>query len=163
MIDRADTQLRISVNGAPHEVEATPETPLLYVLRNEVGLHAAKYGCGLGRCGACTVLIDGEVAYSCIVPVSEVAGREVTTLEGLAADGDLHPVQRAFLEEQAAQCGYCTPGIVVTLAALLDRNPSPSDTEIRAALHGTLCRCGAHARILRAARRATELATPSNP
>ena len=163
MIDRADTRIRISVNGAPHEVEATPETPLLYGLRNEIGLHAAKYGCGLGRCGACTVLVDGEVAYSCIVPVAEVAGREVTTLEGLAADGDLHPVQRAFLEEQAAQCGYCTPGIVVTLAALLDRNPSPSDGEIRAALDGTLCRCGAHARILRAARRAAELANPSNP
>ncbi len=150
---------RIVVNGREHEVTATPETPLLYVLRNELGLVAAKYGCGLGRCGACAVLIDGEVALSCLVSVGEVAG-EVTTLEGLGAVDDLHPLQRAFLDEQAAQCGYCTAGMIVTAAALLDRIPEPTDTEIREALAGTLCRCGSHPRILRAVRQASEAMKP---
>lgn len=146
--------MRITVNGQEHAVAATPETPLLTVLRNELGLVAAKYGCGLGRCGACTVHLDGEAALACVVPVGEVGGREVVTLEGLGGPEALHPLQEAFLAEQAAQCGYCTPGIVMAAAALLARNPAPSDAEIREALAGTLCRCGAHVRILRAIHRA---------
>lgn len=156
----SDAQVQISVNGRPHRVEATPETPLLYVLRNELRLNAAKYGCGLSRCGACTVHVDGEAVHSCVVTVGELAGREVTTLEGLGDADRLHPLQQAFLDEQAAQCGYCIPGIVMTAAALLKRNPAPSDGEIREALEGKLCRCGSHPRILRAIRRAAEAAAP---
>lgn len=152
---------RIMVNGHQHDVEATPDAPLLYVLRNELGLNAARYGCGLSRCGACTVHVDGEAIHACVVPVGEVAGREVTTLEGLGTPEALHPLQQAFLDEQAAQCGYCIPGIVMTAAALLARNPSPSDGEIREALEGKLCRCGSHQRILRAIRRAAGMGTPS--
>jgi nicotinate dehydrogenase subunit A len=153
--------VRITVNGREHEVAATPETPLLYVLRNELGLVAAKYGCGLGRCGACAVLVDGAVALSCVTPVGEVAA-PVTTLEGLGTASDLHPLQRAFLEEQAAQCGYCTAGMVVTAAALLARNPDPTDGEIREALAGTLCRCGSHPRILKAIKRAAATMAPAS-
>jgi nicotinate dehydrogenase subunit A len=145
-----ESPLRITVNGQVHDVPAAPDTPLLYVLRNDLRLNAAKYGCGLGRCGACTVHIDGEAAYACMVPVGEVAGRKVTTLEGLGSVGNLHPLQQAFLDEQAGQCGYCVPGIVMTAAALLAKNPRPTDTELRTALEGTLCRCGAHGRMLRA-------------
>lgn len=148
--------IRITVNGASHDVVATPETPLLAVLRNELGLNAAKYGCGFGRCGACAVHVDGELALSCVVPVGEVGGRDVVTLEGLGTPDALHPLQQAVLDEQAAQCGYCTPGIIMTAAALLQRNPHPADAEIRAALDGTLCRCGAHPRVLRAIRRVIE-------
>ena len=155
-----ESGVRISVNGQEHDVEATPDTPLLYVLRNELQLNAAKYGCGLSRCGACTVHIDGEPIHACVVPVGEVVGREVTTLEGLGDADRLHPLQQAFLDEQAAQCGYCIPGIVMTAAALLERNPTPSDGEIRAALEGKLCRCGSHPRILRAIRRAAEMMAP---
>lgn len=151
----SEQQLRIRVNGREHEVVATPETPLLYVLRNDLQLVAVKYGCGLGRCGACAVLIDGDVAFSCLTPVGEVAG-EVTTLEGLGTVDNLHPLQRAFLDEQAAQCGYCTAGMIVTAAALLQKNPHPTDAEIRGALAGTLCRCGSHPRILKAVKRAAE-------
>lgn len=150
---------RITVNGDEHDVEATPDTPLLYVLRNELGLNAAKYGCGLSRCGTCTVHIDGEPVHSCVVPVGDVAGHEVTTLEGLGTADDLHPLQQAFLDEQAAQCGYCIPGIVMTAAALLERSPSPSDGEIREALEGKLCRCGSHPRILRAIKRTARSTT----
>lgn len=149
----SDVQGRIRVNGRQYEVTATPETPLLYVLRNELGLVAAKYGCGFGRCGACAVLVDGRPEFSCMVPVGEVAG-EVTTLEGLGTADNLHPLQQAFLDEQAAQCGYCTAGMIVTAAALLERNPVPTDGEIRDALAGTLCRCGSHPRILKAVKRA---------
>lgn len=152
---------RITVNGHEHTVEATPETPLLYVLRNELGLNAAKYGCGLSRCGACTVHVDGEAVHSCVVPVEEVAGREVRTLEGLGTVDNLHPLQQAFLDEQAAQCGYCIPGIIMTAAALLERNPSPSDGEIREALEGKLCRCGSHQRILRAIKHVAGMGTLS--
>jgi aerobic-type carbon monoxide dehydrogenase small subunit (CoxS/CutS family) len=154
--------LRITVNGQGHDVEATPETPLLYVLRNELGLNAAKYGCGLDRCGACTVHLDGEAAHSCVVPVGDVDGRQVTTLEGLAGDGAIHPLQQAFLDENAAQCGYCIPGIIMTAAALLESKPHPTDSEIRSALDGKLCRCGAHGRILRAIRRAAEALVPAD-
>ena len=142
--------LRINVNEQTHEVAASPDTPLLYVLRNDLRLNAAKYGCGLGRCGACTVHLDGEAVHACEVPVGDVGGSRVTTLEGLDKGGGLQPLQQAFLDEQAAQCGYCVPGIIMTAAALLERNPRPSDVELRAALEGKLCRCGSHGRILRA-------------
>jgi nicotinate dehydrogenase subunit A len=145
--------LRINVNEQIHEVAASPDTPLLYVLRNDLRLNAAKYGCGLGRCGACTVHLDGEAVHACEVPVGDVGDREVTTLEGLGRAGELHPLQQAFLDEQAAQCGYCIPGIIMTAAALLERNPRPLDVELRAALEGKLCRCGSHGRILRAIHR----------
>ena len=147
---------RITVNGRPHDVEATPDTPLLYVLRNELELNAAKYGCGLARCGACAVHIGGELALSCAVPVGEVGSREVVTLEGLGEADALHPLQQAIIDEQAAQCGYCTPGIVMTAAALLERIRKPTDQEVRRALDGTLCRCGSQPRVLRAIRRVVE-------
>ena len=146
--------LEITVNGRPHTVQADPETPLLYVLRNELNLNAAKFGCGLAQCGACTVHVDGEPVRSCVLPVSEVAGAEVTTLEGLGTAEALHPIQQAFLDEQAAQCGYCIPGMMMSAAALLARNSQPNDADIREALSGNLCRCGTHVRILRAVQRA---------
>jgi len=150
-------QLTITVNGAPHLVEATPDTPLLYVLRNELRLNGPLFGCGLEQCGACMVLRGAEVVKSCVLPVSEVAGSQITTLEGLGTRDELHPVQQAFIEEQAAQCGYCSPGMIVAAAALLWRHPHPTDEQIHAALDGNLCRCGSHTRILRAVRRADEL------
>jgi nicotinate dehydrogenase subunit A len=146
--------LQITVNGRPHPVQATADTPLLYVLRNELGLNSVRFGCGLGRCGACTVHLDGVPARSCVVPVSDAAGHDVLTLEGLRAPGALHPLQQAFLDEQAAQCGYCIPGIIMTAAYLLNGTPRPTEAEIRAALDDTLCRCGAHVRIVRAIQRA---------
>jgi nicotinate dehydrogenase subunit A len=150
-------QLTITVNGASHVVEAAPDTPLLFVLRNELGLSGPAFGCGLEQCGACAVLRGAEAVKSCMLPVSELVGSQITTLEGLGVRDDLHPVQQAFIEEQAAQCGYCSPGLIVTVAALLWRRPHPTDEEIRAALDGHLCRCGSHLRILRAVRRAEEL------
>jgi nicotinate dehydrogenase subunit A len=149
-----DGRLQISVNGQPHCVVASPDTPLLYVLRNELGLNSVRFGCGLSRCGACTVHLDGEPARCCELPVGEVNGREVVTLEGLGTPGHLHPLQQAFLDEQAAQCGYCIPGMIMTAAHLLARNNQPTEIEIRAALNDTLCRCGAHVRIVRAVQRA---------
>lgn len=146
--------LSITVNGQRHQVEANPNTPLLYVLRNELHLKAAKYGCGLSRCGACTVHVNGEPVHSCVYPVSDAAGAEVTTLEGLGTVERLHPLQQAFLDEQAAQCGYCIPGMIMTAAALLEQDGQPDDREIREALAGKLCRCGSHPRILRAVHRA---------
>ncbi|HET9662685.1 MAG TPA: (2Fe-2S)-binding protein [Burkholderiales bacterium] len=146
--------LTINVNGAPHSVEADAETPLLYVLRNDLKLKGARFGCGAGQCGACTVIVDGKAVQSCDVPVSAVAGKSVTTIEGIGREGELHPLQRAFIQEQAAQCGYCVSGIIMTAKALLDVNPRPSDAEIKAALVRNLCRCGTHQRILRAIRRA---------
>ncbi len=149
--------LVITVNGKPHTVQAAPETPLLYVLRNELGLHGPQFGCGLEQCGACMVLIGAEAKNSCKVLVSEVGQAEVTTVEGLVEDGQLHPVQRAFLEEEAAQCGYCINGMIISTTALLLRSPEPSEAKVRAALDGNLCRCGTHLRILRAVKRASEL------
>ena len=149
--------LIISVNGKSHTVQATPDTPLLYVLRNELGLNGPQFGCGLEQCGACMVLIGAEAKQSCKLAVSEVGNKPITTLEGLSAEVELHPVQVAFIEQQAAQCGYCINGMVITTAALLWKNPHPSDGQIRAALDGNLCRCGSHLRILRAVRRASEL------
>lgn len=152
-----NNRLRITVNGQVHHVEATPDTPLLYVLRNELGLSSVRFGCGLSRCGACTVHVDGEPVRTCELPVSEVVGQAVATLEGLGTPGQLHPLQQAFLDEQAAQCGYCIPGIIMRAAHLLDRNPSPSEDEIKVALNDTLCRCGAHLRIIRAVQRAARV------
>jgi nicotinate dehydrogenase subunit A len=144
----------LNVNGAAREVTADPETPLLYVLRNDLKLKGARFGCGLGQCGACTVIVDGKAVQSCDVPVSAVVGKAVTTIEGIGTADEPHPLQRAFVHEQAAQCGYCVSGIIMTAKALLDVNPSPTDTELREALAGNLCRCGTHTRILRAIRSA---------
>jgi nicotinate dehydrogenase subunit A len=143
----------ITVNGKPHAVKAAPDTPLLYVLRNELELNGPKFGCGLAQCGACTVHIDGRPMRSCSVPVSTVKGK-VVTIEGLGTAEKPHPLQKAFVEEQAAQCGYCINGMVMTAAAFLEKNPKPSDAEIRKAMDGNLCRCGTHMRILRAVKRA---------
>jgi nicotinate dehydrogenase subunit A len=143
----------ITVNGRQHEVAAAPDTPLLYVLRNELELNGPKFGCGLAQCGACTVHIDGKPARSCSVPVSSVKGK-VTTIEGLGTPEKPHPLQAAFVAEQAAQCGYCINGMIMTASAFLAQNPKPSDQQVRAALDGNLCRCGTHMRILRAVRRA---------
>jgi nicotinate dehydrogenase subunit A len=144
----------LRVNGQPHALSVPPNTKLLYILRNDLALNGPKYGCGLGECGACTVLIDGVAARSCILPVRLAEGREITTLEGLAKDGELDPVQQAFIDEQAAQCGYCLNGMIMTAKALLDRNPHPDETQIREALRYNLCRCGTHIEILRAVLRA---------
>jgi nicotinate dehydrogenase subunit A len=143
----------ITVNGKQHEVAAAPDTPLLYVLRNELELNGPKFGCGLAQCGACTVHIDGKPARSCSVPVSAVKGK-VTTIEGLGTPEKPHPLQAAFVAEQAAQCGYCINGMIMTASAFLAQNPKPSEQQVRAALDGNLCRCGTHMRILRAVRRA---------
>ena len=145
---------RLRVNARPVTVEAAPDTPLLYCLRNDLALNGPKFGCGLGQCGACTVLLDGRAARACCVPVKAAAGRAVTTLEGLAREGELHPVQAAFVAENAAQCGYCLNGMIMATVALLDRSPNPEEAEIRQALRGHLCRCGTHVEILRAVRRA---------
>ncbi|HSQ04431.1 MAG TPA: (2Fe-2S)-binding protein [Burkholderiales bacterium] len=144
----------ITVNGRVCPVDADPETPLLYVLRNDLKLKGARFGCGLGQCGACTVIVDGKAVQSCDVPVSAVAGKAVTTIEGIGSAGALHPLQRAFIGEQAAQCGYCVSGIIMAAKALLDEHPRPTDEQVRTALAGNLCRCGTHSRILRAIHRA---------
>jgi nicotinate dehydrogenase subunit A len=146
--------IELNVNGRLQIVNVDPTTPLLYVLRNDLKLKGAKYGCGLEQCGACKVLLDGEALPSCKVPVVEVAGRQIVTVEGLGSVDSLHPVQRAFVEENAAQCGYCTAGLVVGVVALLAENPAPSDDAIVAALERHLCRCGVHDRVLKAVRRA---------
>jgi nicotinate dehydrogenase subunit A len=146
--------LTIEVNGKPRTVQVDAETPLLYVLRNDLGLCGTRYGCGLAQCGACTVIVDGAAVQSCDLPVSAVAGKKITTVEALAGDQALHPLQRAFIAEQAAQCGYCASGILMAAKALLDANPDPADADIRNALERNLCRCGTHSRILRAVKRA---------
>lgn len=146
--------LSLVVNGQPRQLAVAPDTPLLYVLRNDLQLNGPKFGCGLGECGACTVHLDGIATRSCITPVSAAIGRQVTTLEGLGTLEAPHPLQQAFIDEQAAQCGYCTNGMVMTSAALLARNPHPSDDEIRQELAYNLCRCGTHLEILKAVRRA---------
>jgi nicotinate dehydrogenase subunit A len=142
------------VNGKPVTTDAEADTPLLYVLRGELQLNAAKFGCGLGQCGACTVLVEGEPTFSCITPVALLEGKKVTTVEGLGSVDKPHPLQRAFIEEQAAQCGYCIAGMIMRAAALLAKNPHPNEAEIRVAMLPNLCRCGTHMRILRAVRRA---------
>ena len=146
--------ITIEVNGRTHAVDAEGETPLLYILRNDLKLKGARFGCGLGVCGACTVVIDGKAVQSCDISLSAVAGKRVTTIEGIGSIDKLHALQSAFIAEQAAQCGYCTSGIIMTAYALLQRNARPSEAEIRVALDGNLCRCGTHVRVLRAIRRA---------
>ena len=148
--------MEIEVNGQRSRVTAEPETPLLYVLRNELQLKGTRYGCGLGQCGACTVVVDGVAVQSCDVPVAAVAGKRVTTIEGLAGDGQRHPLQQAFIDEQAAQCGYCVNGVIMRAQALLAQNPKPTDREVRVALDGNLCRCGAQNRMVRAVLRAAQ-------
>jgi nicotinate dehydrogenase subunit A len=148
--------IQLDVNGQRHTVSAAEETPLLYVLRNDLKLKGARFGCGLGQCGSCTVLVDGKPVQSCDFPLSAAAGKKVITIEGLVDNGKPHPLQQAFVAEQAAQCGYCVTGIIMSAKALLDANPRPSDADIRAALKGNLCRCGTHLRILRAVRRAAD-------
>ena len=158
MPDETD-EIVLVVNEKPHIVQAAPDTPLLYVLRNELGLMGPHFGCGEEQCGACMVLVGDKARPSCTLPVSEVGRARITTLEGLAAQDELHPVQRAFLDEQATQCGYCLNGMIVTTAALLWKNPHPSEVQIREALDGNLCRCGAQLRIIRAVKRAEALSS----
>jgi aerobic-type carbon monoxide dehydrogenase small subunit (CoxS/CutS family) len=146
----------LNINGNQKSVDVDPSTPLLYVLRDELELNGAKYGCGLGQCGACTVMVDGKAVFSCLTPVRAVAGRAILTIEGLGTAENPNPVQRAFQEEQAAQCGYCIAGMIMRAQSLLDKNPSPSDEDIRVHMQPNLCRCGTHARILRAVRRASD-------
>jgi nicotinate dehydrogenase subunit A len=159
--------MTLKVNGHEHQVDAEPDTPLLYVLRDDLKLNAAKFGCGLGQCGACTVIVDGSAVLSCVTPLVLLEGKQVTTLEGLGTVAEPAPIQRAFIEEQSAQCGYCIAGMMMRAQALLQKNSKPSDEQIRAELQPNLCRCGTHMRILRAVRRAARLmdtadASPAN-
>ncbi|SRR5579871_3828812 len=146
----------LKVNGAVHTVPAEPDAPLLYVLRNDLNLNAAKFGCGLGQCGACTVLVDGAPLRSCVTPIGTLGQAEITTLEGLGTAAQPHPLQAAFIAEQAVQCGYCIAGMIMLAKALLDRIEKPSEAEIRLGLAGNLCRCGAHNRIVRAILKAAQ-------
>ena len=146
----------IQINGERRSVSAAPDTPLLYVLRNDLGLVGSRFGCGNGQCGACFVIVEGKAVPSCDTPLWSVANKSITTVEGLAKGSDLHPVQKALLAEQAAQCGYCISGIAITAAALLSQNASPTEKEVRAALDRNLCRCGAHNRVVRAVMRAAK-------
>ena len=155
------SSVSLLVNGERHCLDVPGEAPLLHVLRNDLGLNGPKYGCGLGQCGACTVLIDGKCARSCVIPVGGVAGRSITTLEGLGSKSAPHCVQQAFIDRQAAQCGYCLNGMIMTTVGLLNKNPRPTDSEIRDALAHNLCRCGTHIEILEAVHRAVELQAAS--
>ena len=148
--------INLKVNGVSRSVTAEPDTPLLYVLRNDLELNGAKYGCGLSQCGACIVLIDGQAVRSCVTPISALEKSEITTIEGLGTIDKPHVLQQAFIEEQAAQCGYCTNGMIMSAKELLDRNPRPNEPDVRAALAGNLCRCGTHNRIIRAVLRAAQ-------
>jgi nicotinate dehydrogenase subunit A len=156
----------LTVNDRQHQIDADPATPLLYVLRDDLALNGAKFGCALGQCGACTVVVDGQAVYSCLLPVAALEGRRVTTVEGLGTIANPGPLQRAFMDEQAAQCGYCIAGMMMRAHALLQQNASPSDEQIRSALEPHLCRYGTHMRILRAVRRAAQgmrsAAAPAN-
>ena len=148
--------ITLDVNGERRTTPAAPDTPLLYVLRNDLELNGAKYGCGFGQCGACTVMVEGEAVRSCVTTLSSVTGKKIVTLEGLGTPAKPGPLQRAFIAEQAAQCGYCIAGMMLSAQALLDHKPDPSEPEIRAALAGNLCRCGTHNRIVRAVKRAAK-------
>ncbi|MDX8526398.1 (2Fe-2S)-binding protein [Mesorhizobium sp. MSK_1335] len=149
--------VKLNVNGASHDVDIDPATPLLYVLRNDLKLNGAKFGCGLGQCGACTVMVDGKAVFSCLTPVMLVEGRQVKTVEGLGTIDEPGPMQQAFIEQQAAQCGYCIGGMMMRAQALLEAKPEAGDADIRQALEPNLCRCGTHMRILRAVARARDL------
>src|SRR5215472_6891454 len=148
--------ITLTVNGEAHQVDVDPATPLLYVLRDELALNGAKFGCGLGQCGACTVMVDGAAVNSCVTPVGTLKGRRVLTVEGLGTTAKPGVLQQAFIDEQAAQCGYCIAGMIMRAQALLDHDPAPSDAEIRKRMEPNLCRCGTHVRIFRAIRRASE-------
>jgi nicotinate dehydrogenase subunit A len=152
--DMTQSTIRLTVNGRIHDVDAAADTALLYVLRNDLELNGPKYGCGLGECGACAVLIDGVAARSCVIPIEGCVGRDIVTLEGLGSRDRPDPVQQAFIAEQAAQCGYCLNGMIISTKALLNRTPRPSEAEVMEALRYNLCRCGAHIEIMRAAMRA---------
>jgi len=147
----------LTVNNQTHEIDVEPDTPLLYVLRDELGLHGAKYGCGLGQCGSCTVMVDGEAVFSCVTPIALLAGKRVTTVEGLGTVEHPGPMQQAFIKEQAAQCGYCIAGMMMQAQALLLHKPHATDADIRTALEPHLCRCGTHMRILKAVHLAAEM------
>ena len=146
--------ITLKVNGKTRTVQSDPDTTLLYVLRNDLEWQGPKYGCGVGQCGSCTVIMDGEAVLSCLVTVSQAQNRNITTLEGIGSADHPHPLQEAFIEEQAAQCGYCSNGMIMTAKALLDKSPHPTETQIKQALEGVLCRCGAHNRVVRAVQRA---------
>ena len=148
--------ITLDINGKSVTVEAEPDTPLLYVLRDELQMNGAKFGCGLGQCGACTVLVDGKAAFACVVPISVLESRKITTIEGLGTIEKPGPVQRAFIEEQAAQCGYCTAGLVMRTEALLKANRQPSEAQIREGLSPNLCRCGTYNRVIKAVQRAAQ-------
>ena len=148
---------RLRVNGQTHSVDVDPATPLLYVLRNDVGVRGPRFGCGLGQCGACTVLIDGQAVRSCVRPMSSLRNEDIVTLEGLATDGQLHPVQQAWIEEQVPQCGFCQNGQILNAAVLLERNPNPSDEEIRRGMSGAMCRCMTYYRVQAAIKHAVRL------
>ena len=150
-------KITLKVNGTTHTVDVDPATPLLYVLRNDLDLHGPRFGCGLGQCGACTVLIKGEAVRSCVRPISGVNGAEITTLEGLATNGKLHPLQQAWIDEQVPQCGFCQNGQIMTAKALLDRTPNPTDAQIRQGMSATLCRCMTYYRIQAAIKRAAKV------
>lgn len=148
--------ISITVNGKAHGIDAAGDTPLLYVLRNDLELNGAKYGCGFAQCGTCTVIVEGRAVRSCVTLLLTVAGKAITTIEGLGSAARPHPLQKAFIEEQAAQCGYCANGMIMTAKSLLDRNPRPTEAQIRKALAANFCRCGTHNRIVRAVRRAAQ-------
>ena len=148
--------ITLTINGRQHEVDADPDTPLLYVLRDDLQLNGAKFGCGFGQCGACTVMVDGKAIFSCVIPIALLPARQIKTIEGLGTESAPGVVQRAFIEEQAAQCGYCIAGMVMRAQALLERNPSSTEDQIREAMMPNLCRCGTHMRILRAVQRAAQ-------
>ena len=150
----------LRINGVARQVDGDPDMPLLYALRGPLGLVGAKYGCGSEQCGSCSVLIDGARAFSCKVTLAEATGRDIVTIEGIGAPGNLHPLQSAFMEEHAFQCGYCTPGLIVTAKALLDQNPDPDDDAIATALQDNLCRCGSHGRVIAAVKRAAKEMAP---
>jgi nicotinate dehydrogenase subunit A len=152
--------ISLVVNGKKHVVDVSPDTPLLYVLRNDLGLNGPKFGCGLGQCGACTVIMDSNAVLSCVMPVERAIGHKIVTLEGLGSPEMPHPLQKAFIEEQAAQCGYCVNGMIMRSKVLLDRTPNPTEQEIRNALSHNLCRCGTHLNIIRAVQRAAKEMKP---
>jgi nicotinate dehydrogenase subunit A len=152
-------KISLNVNGKSVTITAAdPQMPLLYALRDDLGLHGPRFGCGLGQCGACTVLVDGSAVRSCVTPVATVDSKKIVTLEGLGSAGKPHPLQQAFIDEQAVQCGYCINGMIMQAAALLQTNKKPTDQEIKAGLAENLCRCGTHLRIVRAIKRASEIA-----
>jgi nicotinate dehydrogenase subunit A len=154
--------MKLDINGRQHDVTADPDTPLLYVLRDDLALNGAKFGCGLGQCGSCTVMVDGEAVFACTTPILLLEGKQITTVEGLGTIEEPGPLQRAFIEVQAAQCGYCIPGMMMRAQALLQKKSNPSDAEIRNALEPNLCRCGTHIRILRGVRRAAAIMRSSS-